>query len=537
MSLKTQSRREKVLSRGEIEQLIADGHQIVIFDRKVLKVDAWLQYHPGGDKAILHMVGKDATDEITMFHSDSAVHMMQRYQIGKVEERWVNFVPPIQGGTFRRRVEEKCESEVLKMKNESVQEGNTISRPQMIASDGIKANAKSLSKTSFLDIRTKQEIDLDLSRYPSVDPAKQDEVVRKFHKLHERVISEGLYDCSYRAYAIETCRYVLVALLFVLFLRLGWYNTSAVFLGMLWHLLVFTVHDAAHLAITHDYTTDSLIAFTIASFIGGLSASWWKRNHNIHHVVTNAPEHDPDIEHIPFFAISHRFFTSLRSTFYERVMTYDAAARVLIRVQHWMYYPILLFGRFNLYRLSWEHLLRGLGPRKGIAWWHRWYEMVGQIFFWAWFGYGILYKSIPTMWDRFAFLMVSHMVTMPLHVLFTVSHFAMSTADLGASESFPQKMLRTTMDVDCPEWLNFWYGGLQFQVIHHLFPRMPRHNLARAQKFVLEYCEDVGIPYAFYGILDSNKHVLSKLGDIAKQATILAECQKAAAEDILKAHY
>lgn len=67
MSTKTQSLREKVLSRGEIEQLIADGHQIVIFDRKVLKVDAWLQYHPGGDKAILHMVGKDATDEITMY--------------------------------------------------------------------------------------------------------------------------------------------------------------------------------------------------------------------------------------------------------------------------------------------------------------------------------------------------------------------------------------------------------------------------------------------------------------------------------------
>lgn len=57
-------RKTKVLSRRDIESLIADGRQIVIVDNKVLKVDAWLPYHPGGDKAIRHMVGRDATDEV-----------------------------------------------------------------------------------------------------------------------------------------------------------------------------------------------------------------------------------------------------------------------------------------------------------------------------------------------------------------------------------------------------------------------------------------------------------------------------------------
>ena len=90
-----------------------------------------------------------------------------------------------------------------------------------------------------------------------------------------------------------------------------------------------------------------------------------------------------------------------------------------------------------------------------------------MIVFWYWFGYQLLYKRIPTNWDRFAFVMISHIVTMPLHVQITLSHFAMSTADLGARESFPQKMLRTTMDVDCPQWLDFVHGGLQFQVSCH----------------------------------------------------------------------
>jgi delta8-fatty-acid desaturase len=186
--------------------------------------------------------------------------------------------------------------------------------------------------------------------------------------------------------------------------------------------------------------------------------------YQVHHIVTNDPEHDPDIEHLPFFAVSHRFFTSLFSTYYDRVMHYDAAARFFIRFQNYLYYPILCLGRFNLYRLSWEYLILGLGPRKGVAAYQRWLEIAGMVVFWYWFGYGLIYNSLPTNWDRFVYIMISHIVTMPLHVQITLSHFAMSTADLGVGESFAQKMLRTTMDVDCPRWLDFFHGGLQFQV-------------------------------------------------------------------------
>ncbi len=56
-----------VLARREVEALIAEGRTIIIVEQHVLKVDAWRQYHPGGDKAILHMVGRDATDEVNWF--------------------------------------------------------------------------------------------------------------------------------------------------------------------------------------------------------------------------------------------------------------------------------------------------------------------------------------------------------------------------------------------------------------------------------------------------------------------------------------
>lgn len=56
-----------VMTVGEIEALIADGKAILIKDQYVLKVDAWMKFHPGGDKAIQHMVGRDATDEVNAF--------------------------------------------------------------------------------------------------------------------------------------------------------------------------------------------------------------------------------------------------------------------------------------------------------------------------------------------------------------------------------------------------------------------------------------------------------------------------------------
>lgn len=383
---------------------------------------------------------------------------------------------------------------------------------------------------TYLDSQTKQEISLDIDRYPALDPAVQDNIVQKYRALNDRIKAEGLYSCNYWAYAIEVSRYSLLFSGMLVCLHWGWYVTSAVFLGLFWHQLVFSAHDAGHMGITHNFQVDTALGIFVADFLGGLSLGWWKRSHNVHHIVTNSPEHDPDIEHMPFFAVSHRLLGSLRSTYYDRVMEYDAAAKFLISIQQYTYYIILLFGRFNLYRLSWEYIILGLGPRKGPAKWHRWLELAGQIFFWTWFGYGIVYKSIPTGWDRFVFVMVSHMVTMPVHLQITLSHFAMSTADLGPHESFPQRMLRTTMDVDCPQWLDFIHGGLQFQAIHHLYPRIPRHNLRRTQKLVQEFCTEVDIPYALYGFVGGNQVVIGRLAEVSRQAAILAKCQKVLAQ-------
>lgn len=237
-------------------------------------------------------------------------------------------------------------------------------------------------------------------------------------------------------------------------------------------------------------------------------------------------EHDPDIQNIPLFSTCPSFAKSLHSSYYDFTFLWDAAADFLVPYQAYTYYPVMGVARFNLYALSWLHLLSPRSTNLGSAAWTRPTEIAFMCCYWYIFGYCLVWSTIPTWPLRIAFVLISHIITMPLHVQITLSHWAMPTADLGDAESFPQRQLRTTMDVDCPAWFDFVHGGLQFQAVHHLFPRVPRHNLRKLQGLVRAFCKDTGIEYKIFGFVDGNREVLGRLGEVGRQVQMLVACQK-----------
>lgn len=60
------SSRDKILSPEMVDTMIANGDTIIILEDHILKLNSWLHKHPGGRLAILHMVGRDATEEISV---------------------------------------------------------------------------------------------------------------------------------------------------------------------------------------------------------------------------------------------------------------------------------------------------------------------------------------------------------------------------------------------------------------------------------------------------------------------------------------
>ncbi|MFJ5304900.1 fatty acid desaturase [Streptomyces sp. NPDC088350] len=65
--------------------------------------------------------------------------------------------------------------------------------------------------------------------------------------------------------------------------------------------------------------------------------------------------------------------------------------------------------------------------------------------------------------------------------------------------------------------LTDWFlGGLNHQIEHHLFPSMPRPNLRLAQPLVRAHCQDVGIPFVETGLVDSYRQALCRLHEVGK---------------------
>ena len=88
--------------------------------------------------------------------------------------------------------------------------------------------------TAYTDWAVQQNFDQCLRDYPSIEPAVQHDIVRRYRLLHQQVRDEGLYECRYGEYAKEMVRYVTLFAIFLFTLRHGWYMTSAVFLGLFW---------------------------------------------------------------------------------------------------------------------------------------------------------------------------------------------------------------------------------------------------------------------------------------------------------------
>ena len=535
------SRKRKALTRAQVATRIAAGETLVLHRRRVYKLDSWLARHPGGELAILHFVGRDATDEIEAYHCDETLQRMKAFVVGMLDERdWQGgeegqgykpLVPPVQLGYRSGKLDHPdaqwgmWEREVERAKAQLPNEGldQTVEARLAARPSGFPLPVGMLEPPPCP---------------PGIVPSREQAISQAYRAMHDEIKAAGLYTLRPAGYMRECARYLFLACAaFIL-----WHQShplwSSFFLGLFWHQLTFTAHDAGHTGITHNHFTDRLIGTLIADYLGGLSIGWWCDNHDVHHLVTNHPEHDPDIQHMPFFAISPRFLVEMSpsgkdsqpsvglwSSYYRRVLLFDAPARFFLTLQHKVYYIVMSLGRFNLYANSYGYL--ALKARRD-KWF--WIETTGLLFFWYWYAFLYL-KSMPGWPTRIAALLISHIVTSPLHVQIVLSHFGQSSEDLGLSESFASRQIRTTMDVKCPTYLDFLHGGLHMQVTHHLFPRLPRHNLRETRdRFVRPFAKEWQLEYEEFTFQAGNIKVLRTLEEVANQVKVLQMVAEAKAK-------
>jgi len=255
-----------VITRESIATRILDGEHLFILNGELIRVSQkWLSVHPGGALAILHFVGRDATDEIEAYHPKQVQDKMRAFSQGPVqlsEDGWVPLLPPI------------CTGWIRKLSPDGSPQWHNEAIPDH--SEGVPSSQILLVKKSDAPLASGPSLASIQPSLTTLSLKTQSQYSAAYKELHRRVVAAGLYRTRYiSGYGPEVARYIILSLSSYLLYQRQLYFLSAFFLGALWHQLVFTCHDLGHVGVTHSWHKDRLLAIFSADFIGGISIGWW----------------------------------------------------------------------------------------------------------------------------------------------------------------------------------------------------------------------------------------------------------------------
>ncbi|XP_059651313.1 delta(8)-fatty-acid desaturase-like [Cornus florida] len=290
-------------------------------------------------------------------------------------------------------------------------------------------------------------------------------------------------------------------------------------LGFSWIQVTYVGHDSGHYQVMINSRCNRFAQILTGNCLTGISIAWWKWTHNAHHISCNSLDYDPDLQHLPVFAVSTKFFDSISSVFYGRELTFDPLARFLVSYQHWTFYPVMIVSRFNLYLQTFLLLFsKRKVPDRAL-------NICGILVFWTWFP--LLVMCLPNWTERVLFVLASFAVTSIQHIQFTLNHFS-ADVYVGSPKGTDwfEKQTGGTIDISCSRWMDWFHGGLQFQLEHHLFPRLPRCHLRKVSPIVRELCKKHNLPYRSFSFFEANVRTIQTLRAAALQADDLTKPPK-----------
>ena len=441
----------------------ADDAWVTVGD-KVYDITHWVGRHPGGSIPLLQYAGRDMTDAFYAYHSavGKAAKTLDAYYVGEVRAE----------------------------------------------------------TTGSIDDDASESI--ETASIGSASTGGSEETPRHVVAFRELVSGlEGEFKTDYTHYAkLGACLVALLAAAVRCTTGDGtgfWtHMLGAVLLGLFWQQTMFIGHDAGHGAITHNRKLDFFIGVVVGNLCNGVGITWWTTTHNVHHCACNSLECDPDIQHMPILAVTPKYFNSVWSLYHQRRMTFDRVARWLVSIQHYSFYPIMAVARFNLYAQT----LILIAKSKEMSFGRKVLELGVMGAYFAWLG--ALVSCLPGAAEKAAFLLLSHAVGGIIHVQICLSHFSRDVFE-GRPENnkWVDMQLSGTMDIDCPPWLDWFHGGLQFQTEHHLVPRMPRHKLREFRENVIKpFCDEHGLTHDCPTFWEANAQVWNTLKASAQEAKL-----------------
>ena len=321
---------------------------------------------------------------------------------------------------------------------------------------------------------------------------------RDYADLKRLIVQEGLLDKQLGYYVFNAVlRLTLLAasLAFLLVVGNFWLQLlNAAFLAFVFGQWGFLGHDAGHRQIFNGAPRNDLFGL-MPSLVLGLSRSWWIDTHNQHHANPNDLDLDPHTA-LPIFAFSE-----------EQAQSKRGLVRFLVGYQSFYFIPVLLLEGIGVRIASVQFLLRAEVRQRALE--------ASLIVLHVALYLGLVFYAL-SVGQALVFILV-HQALYGLYFgsVFAPNHKGMPTLDSDSQLDFVRRQVLTSRDVKAHPLTDFWYGGLNYQIEHHLFPSMPRNKLKKAQTIVRAFCEERSIPYRESGALQSNREILQFLYEVS----------------------
>lgn len=258
--------------------------------------------------------------------------------------------------------------------------------------------------------------------------------------------------------------------------------------------LGFVFHDAGHRQIFGRPRLND-IAMMLVGFVIGSSRSWWFDSHNRHHSNPNDLDLDPDTE---LYVVNFSEEQSRnRKGFLGR----------LTRFQAIYFFPLLSVEGIGAHAASIVFLIRQKARYRRI-------ETIGMVLHFVVY-FGVILALMPV-WHALLFMLVHHLVAgLYMGSVFAPNHKGMLVPDPADRIDLFHRQVLTSRNIAPNPLVDIWYGGLNYQIEHHLFPMIPRNKLKTARLVVKDYCFERGISYHETNMWQSYKEIVSHLHAVA----------------------
>lgn len=269
------------------------------------------------------------------------------------------------------------------------------------------------------------------------------------------------------------------------------------------------MHDANHGSYSTKKWINSVMSLSANTL--GVNSWFWKQKHNIiHHTYTNVDGMDDDIAKPPLFRMcsSQKRLWVHRYQYIYCILLYGLTSLV------WIFFTD--FAKYFEGKIQ-GTMLNKMVPKEHVIFW-----LSKAVYF-------FFYIAIPIYMVGFVpfiigFAVVHFTLGLALSLVFQLAHVVEDTHFVDANcdvlkieDEWAIHQVRTTADFATKNKIISWFtGGLNYQVEHHLFPRISHVHYPVIHTFVKEACQKFSVRFNDYpsmtAALISHFRFLKQLG-------------------------